>query len=334
MSNIIEVKNLVKKYSNKMVAVNEISLTVHEGEIFGFLGPNGAGKSTTIKMLTTLCRPTSGSAIISNIDVVENAIGARMQFGYVSQDLAVDEKLTGRENLYLQSQYYHMQKKEAAERIGKVLELVNLKERADELVDTYSGGMRKRIDIACALMHKPKILFLDEPTLGLDIQTRREIWEYINYLRTELKTTIFLTTHYMEEADAICDRIAIIDKGVIKTIDTPKKLKENLGGDIIEIKIDKQTEEESKNVITKLNQLSFTQNVEQDKNKFTIIVNDGEATIPVIFKALENINVKITNVLLKKPTLDDVFLKFTGKSLRDGQQKQEEANRIVLRRAR
>lgn len=334
MKNIIEIKNLVKTYSKDIKAIKEISLSVKEGEIFGFLGPNGAGKSTTIKMLTTLSKPTSGSIEIDDVNIIKNALIARMKFGYASQELAVDDKLTGKENLILQSKYYHIPKEKAEIRVDEVLKLVNLEEKADKLVETYSGGMRKRIDIACALIHKPKVLFLDEPTLGLDIQSRREIWKYIKYLKEKLNTTIFLTTHYMEEADDICDRIAIIDNGIIKVIDSPKKLKENLGGEIIELKIEDLTDSKVEQITNQLNKLTFVKNVEKTKDKFKIIVKNSEATIPVIFKALENIEIRIVNVLLKKPTLDDVFLKYTGKSLRDTQGKQSESYRMALRRSK
>src|ERR1035438_2072807 len=234
MNNIIDAQGLTKVFPGGLIAVNDVSFSVKEGEIFGFLGPNGAGKSTTIAMLTTLIKPTKGTAWVTGIDIIKQPYQARLAIGYVSQDLAIEDALTGYENLKLQAGFYHIPKAEAAKRIKEVLEMVELTDRAKDKGETYSGGMRKRLDIACGLIHRPKLLFLDEPTLGLDIQTRREIWKYINHLREEIKMTIFLTTHYMDEADSLCDRIAIIDKGAIKVCDKPSVLKKLLGNGIVE----------------------------------------------------------------------------------------------------
>lgn len=238
MNNIIEAQGLTKVYPGGILAVDNVSFSVREGEIFGFLGPNGAGKSTTIAMLTTLIRPTKGTAIVSGLDITKNPYQARLALGYVSQDLAVEDALTGYENLRLQAGFYHIPKAEAGKRIDEVLEMVDLKNRAKDKAETYSGGMRKRLDIACGLIHRPKLLFLDEPTLGLDIQTRREIWKYVNHLREEIRMTIFMTTHYMDEADSLCDRIAIIDRGVIKTLDTPGKLKLEISSEVLNPTLD------------------------------------------------------------------------------------------------
>ena len=227
LSKSIEIKNLTKKFKNGKIAVKNVSFSVNKGEIFGFLGPNGAGKSTTLKILTTILKPTSGEVFIEGVDILKDALSARMQFGYVSQDLSVDEKLTGEENLYLQARYYHL-RGNISEQVEKTLKLVGLLNNAKKLVSSYSGGMKKRIDIACALMNTPKVLFLDEPTLGLDIQSRKEIWQYIKILSEDYGTTIFLTTHYLEEADKICDTVAIIDEGEIKIIGTPKNLKTSI----------------------------------------------------------------------------------------------------------
>jgi ABC-2 type transport system ATP-binding protein len=232
MKTMIEAQSLSKQYKGGVLAVDNVSFTVYEGEIFGFLGPNGAGKSTTIALLTTLLSPTSGTATINGTDIIKYPYRARLELGFVSQDLAVEDALTGYDNLRLQAGFYHLTRAEAASRIGEVLEMVDLTNRAKDKVETYSGGMRKRLDIACGLIHRPRILFLDEPTLGLDIQTRREIWKYVNNLREEIKMTIFLTTHYMDEADQLCDRIAIIDRGVIKTLDTPLALKDAIRSEI------------------------------------------------------------------------------------------------------
>ena len=232
MKTIIEAHGLTKIYPGGILAVDNVSFAVNEGEIFGFLGPNGAGKSTTIALLTTLLSPTKGTATINGIDITKHPYQARLELGFVSQDLAVEDELTGYNNLRLQAGFYHLTRTETHDRIAEVLNMVDLTARAKDKAETYSGGMRKRLDIACGLIHRPRILFLDEPTLGLDIQTRREIWKYINHLREQIKMTIFLTTHYMDEADSLCDRVAIIDRGVIKTLDTPTALKEALKTEI------------------------------------------------------------------------------------------------------
>ena len=224
----IETKSLTKSFGD-VTAVDDVSFSVKTGEIFGFLGPNGAGKSTTMMILTTLLKPTSGRALIAGYDVMENPKQVRESIGYVQQETAVDEYLTGRENLLLQAKLNHIPKNQVSKRIDDVLELIELVDKQDEPVVTYSGGMRKRLDIAGGLLHRPKVLFLDEPTVGLDIQTRRKIWEYIKKIHNEFEMTIFLTTHYMEEADQLCDRIGIIDGGKIRVIDSPKNHEKRYG---------------------------------------------------------------------------------------------------------
>jgi len=222
---IIQVVDLVKQYRGGVRAVDGVSFEVRPGEIFGFLGPNGAGKTTTIMCLITLLEPTSGRAVVCGYDAARQPDRVRSRIGYVSQDIAVDDALTGRENLYLQGRLYHLDRATIAERSREVLEMVDLTDRADDIVATYSGGMRKRLDIAEGLIHRPAVLFLDEPTLGLDIQTRRRIWDYVRLLRDREGITVFMTTHYMEEADQLCDRIAIIDHGRIAAIGPPGDLK-------------------------------------------------------------------------------------------------------------
>ena len=230
----VETKSLTKSFGN-VIAVNDISFSVKTGEIFGFLGPNGAGKSTTMMILTTLLKPTSGQALISEFDVMNDAKKVRENIGYVQQETTVDEYLTGRENLLLQAKLNHIPKKEINKRIDDILELIELSDKQNESVVTYSGGMRKRLDIAGGLLHRPKVLFLDEPTVGLDIQTRRKIWEYIKKIHIEFNMTIFLSTHYMEEADRLCDRVGIIDGGKIQVIDSPENLKNAMGNEVISI---------------------------------------------------------------------------------------------------
>jgi len=334
---IIEANGLTKVFPGGITAVDDISFSVKKGEIFGFLGPNGAGKSTTIAMLTTLSSPTKGSATVTGFDIAKNPYQVRLNLGYVSQDLAVDDALTGYANLRIQAGFYHIPKNEATARIEEVLNMVELKDRAKDKVETYSGGMRKRLDIACGLIHRPKLLFLDEPTLGLDIQTRREIWKYINRLREETGMTIFLTTHYMDEADSLCDRIAIIDIGKIKTMDTPSSLKSSLGNEIVEFQF---SETDSKNVIVavaKIRNLDFVKLLTDAGNRgYVALVNNGEASIPALFEALKDCPVKISRILFKQPSLDDVFLHYTGREMREAGGGKENAmrNRIMMRRAR
>ena len=234
--NAIEVNSLVKQF-DKFTAVNDISFKVEEGEIFGFLGPNGAGKSTTMMILTTLLRPTSGSASVHGFNVATQAKRVRENIGFVQQEIGVDEYLTGRENLLFQSRISRIPKDIVQSRINEVINLVELEEKQNEAAITYSGGMRKRLDIACGLIHRPKVLFLDEPTVGLDIQTRRKIWEYIRKIHKEYGMTLFVSTHYMEEADSLCDRIGIIDYGKIQVIQRPEIMKNSLGNDMITLSL-------------------------------------------------------------------------------------------------
>jgi len=337
MNKIIESKGLTKVFPSGLVAVNEVDFFVEEGEIFGFLGPNGAGKSTTIAMLTTLLKPTKGTATIDGVDIAKDPYKARLSIGYVSQDLAVEDAMTASENLRLQAGFYHLTRQDAAQRIKEVLEMVDLSSRANDKVETYSGGMRKRLDIACGLIHRPKILFLDEPTLGLDIQTRREIWKYINNLRKEIKMTIFLTTHYMDEADSLCDRIAIIDRGSIKTLDTPIQLKASLGSQIVDFTFGQGSEEEKTSAIATLKNLDFIKDIVFTEGRgYTASVTNGEASVPAIFDALRATTSKIATIAFKQPSLDDVFLHYTGREMREEAVGKESAirSRIAMRRTR
>jgi ABC-2 type transport system ATP-binding protein len=234
---IIETSNL-RKVFGKFVAVDNVSFKVKEGEIFGFLGPNGAGKTTTINMLCTLLVPTSGRARVAGYDVDKNPNEVRENIGVIPQDVVLENALTAKENLEFYSQLYHLPKKEYEEAITNLLKLVELDDRTNSLVGSFSGGMKRRLEIAKALLHSPKIIFMDEPTIGLDPQTRRSIWEYIKKLNHEHKVTIFITTHYLEEADFLCHRVAIIDRGKIQAMNTPARLKENLvKGSIVDFHI-------------------------------------------------------------------------------------------------
>jgi len=311
--NSIELKSLTKSFGD-VIAVNDISLSVKNGEIFGFLGPNGAGKSTTIMILTTLLKPTSGQALISGFDVMTNAKQVRENIGYVQQETTVDEYLTGRENLLLQAKLNHIPKNEINKRIDELLELIELSEKQDKPVGTYSGGMRKRLDIAGGLLHRPKVLFLDEPTVGLDIQTRRKIWEYIKKIHDEYEMTIFLTTHYMEEADKLCDRIGIIDGGKIQVIDSPENMKKAMGNEVISIILEGK---DRNSFLSEIKKIEFVNKINEDESKITLFASNGTEVIPKIFQISSELNIKITSISLTQPTLDDVFISYTGHEIRD-----------------
>jgi|TARA_B100001540_G_scaffold316528_1_gene346638 ABC-2 type transport system ATP-binding protein len=311
----IKVDSLSKNFE-KFKAVDNISFQIEEGEIFGFLGPNGAGKSTTMMILTTLLKPTSGNASVQGFDVVTQAKKVRENIGYVQQEIGVDEYLTGRENLVFQSRISQMPKDLVESRIDEVISLVELEEKQNEAAITYSGGMRKRLDIACGLIHRPKVLFLDEPTVGLDIQTRRKIWEYIRKIHKEFEMTLFVSTHYMEEADKLCDRVGIIDYGKIQVIDTPEIMKNAMGNDMISFSlidgIAKQDE-----LINKIKQIEFVNQVTRKQGEITIKSSQCSEVIPKIFQTATEMGIEIDSLSLNKPTLDDVFISYTGHNLRD-----------------
>jgi len=314
----IETKSLTKSFGD-LVAVNDISFSVEKGEIFGFLGPNGAGKSTTMMIFTTLLKPTSGKALIAGFDVTKDAKQVRENIGFVQQETTVDEYLTGRENLLLQAKLNHIPKNEINQRIDEVLELIELSDKQDQAVVTYSGGMRKRLDIAGGLLHHPKVLFLDEPTVGLDIQTRRKIWQYIKKIHVEFEMTIFVTTHYMEEADSLCDRIGIMDHGKIQVIDTPENMKNALGNEIISLVIDGRNNHDS--FLEELKKIEFIKNINEDDLKLTLFTSNGTEVIPEIFQISSKLDIKINSISLTQPTLDDVFISYTGHEIRDDDSK-------------
>jgi len=310
----IETKSLSKTFGD-VKAVDDISFYVETGEIFGFLGPNGAGKSTTMMILTTLLKPTSGQALVSGFDVTNNPKQVREKIGYVQQETTVDEYLTGRENLLLQARLNHIPKDQIDSRIDEVLELIELSDKQNEPVVTYSGGMRKRLDIAGGLLHRPKVLFLDEPTVGLDIQTRRKIWEYIKKIHDEFEMTIFLTTHYMEEADQLCDRIGIIDGGKIQVIDSPQNMKSAMGNEVISLSIERS---DSENLfLSELQKIELINKINHDQNKITLFASKGTEVIPKIFQISSDLGIKIISISLTQPTLDDVFISYTGHEIRE-----------------
>jgi len=308
---IISVEKL-KKYYKDVKAVDDISFDVNEGEIFGFLGPNGAGKTTTIKMLVTLLKPTEGTAKVADNDINKDPDKVRRNIGIVFQDPALDDRLTGRENLDFHARMYGMKKEKREERIRDVLKLVDLEEKANTLVKNYSGGMKRRLEIARGLMHYPKILFLDEPTLGLDPQTRRSIWDYIKNLNEKEKITIFLTTHYMEEADYLCNRVAIIDHGKVLVIDTPSNLKSQIGKDVITIGCSK-----GEVCADSLKKEEWVESIKVHDSSVTIGTKEIEKKLPLIIKMAEENNVEISSIDIRKPTLEDVFLYYTGKKIRE-----------------
>ena len=315
MLNAIEVNSLTKKFGD-FKAVDNISFNVEEGEIFGFLGPNGAGKSTTMMILTTLLKPTSGHALVGGHNVVSDAKKVREKIGYVQQEISVDEFLTGRENLYLHARINQIPKNLIKSRIDEVLELVELGEKQDDATLTYSGGMRKRIDIAYGLLSRPAVLFLDEPTVGLDIQTRRKIWGYIRKIRKDFGMTIFISTHYMEEADNLCDRIGIIDFGKIQIIDAPKSMKSAIGNEIISFNlVDGKASQDT--LIEQISKIEFVKEVKNKQDLITVFSTKSNEVIPKIFQISTNLEMKINSLTLKQPTLDDVFISYTGHDLRD-----------------
>ena len=308
---IIEARNLTRRF-NGLTAVDHVNLDVEEGEVFGFLGPNGAGKTTTIKMLTTLLRPSEGEAKICGYDVVRQPSSVRRVIGVVFQEPALDDRLTGLENLDFHARLYGLNRREREERVEEVLELVGLKDRADELVENYSGGMKRRLEIARGLIHRPKVLFLDEPTLGLDVQTRRAIWEYVLKLNRMEGITVFLTTHYMEEADYLSHRVAIIDRGKILAVDKPKNLKDMIGGDIVIVSCS-----DPKSLARELGKSNWVKEVKVQGGEVNIYVDLGEKKIPDIIMTAERLGVEIESVTLRKPTLEDVYLHFTGRRIRE-----------------
>jgi ABC-2 type transport system ATP-binding protein len=318
MSKVIEVENLVKIYSNGTRAVDGISFSVDEKEIFGFLGPNGAGKSTTIKTLVGLIRPTSGVMRLGGVDIRKHPGEIKRQTGYASQETAIDDRLTGWENITLQGHYYHLPSREIAERSKEVLEIFDMYERRNDLADSYSGGMLKRLDIACALIHRPQILFLDEPTLGLDVQTRQVIWHYIEHLREEEGMTIFITTHYMEEADSLCRRLAIIDHGRIVALDTPGALKAKIGGDIVTVRFASENGKLN-TLLSSIRSLPRVKKINATEEGIhrIMVEQSGDQLVPEIIRAADEQNVGVQSIRLKRPTLDDVYLHFTGHEIRE-----------------
>ncbi len=309
--NAIETEGLTKKFGT-LAAVDNVSLKITKGEIFGLLGPNGAGKTTLISMLVTMRRPTSGHATVNGFDVQKEAAGVRDSIGIVFQDPSLDEELTAYENLELHAAMYKMDRKEAEGRIGEVIKMVELEDRLHHVVKTFSGGMRRRLEIARGLLHCPDVLFLDEPTIGLDPQTRQHIWSYIKKMQKERGITIVITTHYMDEADLLCDRLAIIDLGKIIALNKSSALKDSLGGDILAIET--PCSDKLKQAFGKL---PWVGEAKCHDGKLTLRVTKGEQRIPVLMEIARKNGIEVQSVSLHKPTLDDVFLHYTGKTIRE-----------------
>jgi ABC-2 type transport system ATP-binding protein len=312
--NAIEIRGLTKEF-DELKAVDSVDLTIKEGEIFGLLGPNGAGKSTTIFMLSTILNPTRGNAKVCGHDIVKERDAVRHCIGIVFQDPSLDDDLTARENLYFHGRLYGMAEEEIGAKSQEVLALVELMDRKDSLVKTFSGGMKRRLEIARGLMHHPKVLFLDEPTLGLDPQTRRHLWDYIKKINQNEKMTIILTTHYMDEADFLCDRIGIIDKGRIIALDTAERLKDVLGGDVITLQVSDSGK--MKVLLEKLECEKCVKKVDVFDNSLNVTITDGGKNIPKIVRLAEKNKITIDSVMLKRPSLEDVFIHYTGRTIRE-----------------
>ena len=319
--NAIEVSVLTKKFG-ALTAVDNVSFTVAEGEFFGFLGPNGAGKTTLIRMLTTLLKPTSGRAVVSCCDVSEAPRSVREKIGVVPQAVTSDLDLTGYENMDIYGRFYNIPKRERVEKIKYLLDIVGLANRANDLVATYSGGMRRRLEIARALVHTPEILFLDEPTIGLDPQSRHVVWEFLEKFREKDSLTIFLSTHYMEEAEALCDRVAIIDAGKIIALDSPGNLKSEIpGSDIVSLTLsDISRLENIKNVLTTT---PFVHKIKVDAETLRIYVDNGAQNLPSLIDSVKEAGGIVSSVNIHQQSLEDVFIHYTGKSIRE-----EEAKKV------
>jgi len=319
----IEVKNLLKLYKGGIKAIDGISFDVDEGIIFGFLGPNGAGKSSTIKILVTLTKQTGGSAQVFGIDITKSPSKIREMIGYVPQEISADGALTGYENLLLSAKLYDIPSKERRKRIEEILEIMGLTERAKNLVITYSGGMVRRLEIGQAMLHRPRLLFLDEPTIGLDPAGRKLVWDHIIKLKKDWGTTIFLTTHYMEEAEVLCNQVGIIDRGKISVVDSPEMLKKMVGTGTVTVILD--VGKHSQNTEQYLTSILGDDTVSislLSSSKWQFSVVDAPHNAPAILQKLADHDVVVKDIEIKGPSLEDAFLKFTGTRLEEGSTKE------------
>jgi len=324
----IETFALTKRYG-KILALDSLDLKIEPGEVFGLLGPNGAGKTTTISMLCTVNSPTSGTALVNGFDIRRQAGKVRRSIGIVFQDPSIDDRLTGRENMMLHATLYDIGTVLARKKIIELLGLVGLQDRADSPMKTYSGGMRRRLELARGLLHSPRVLFLDEPTLGLDPQTRQHLWSHIEELARQSNITVILTTHYMEEAERLCSRVGIIDSGRIKVVDTPANLIGALEGDVVTIITSRPAD-----FLERVKELSFTHNAEVIDSTVRLHLSDAEKKVPVIVELASAAGIVLKSVSIHKPTLNDVFLYYTGKDIRSEEAENElrKAMRVISRR--
>lgn len=313
LNEVLRIEGLTKSFDGKTNVVDTISFTVRQGEIFGFLGPNGAGKSTTINMLTTILRPTAGNATVCGHDLIKEQNAVRRSIGVVPQESTADEDLTGIENVLLCADFYGISRKVSKPRAQELLALVELTKYAGNKVSTYSGGMKRRLELASGLINRPRLLFLDEPTLGLDVQTRAAVWDYIRKLKEEFHMTLFMTTHYLDEADNLCDRIALIDRGKILTMGSPRELKESIGGDIIEV----QVQEGMADLTPTIKAIANVVEVRRMDSDYRIKTLLGEETAPSVMEALRMAGGKVSKISISKPSLDQVYLEYTGRSIRE-----------------
>lgn len=319
MTEILKATNLRKTFHSKrgdVEAVRGIDLSIEKGEIFGFLGPNGAGKTTTLRMLTTLLMPDEGDVTVAGLSLQHDPSQVRRVIGYVSQAGGSDRTATGRENLILQGRLYDMTRQQAKEKADQLIAAFNLESFADRIVNTYSGGQRRRLDVAVGMACQPEILFLDEPTTGLDPQNRASLWDEVRRVASE-GTTVFLTTHYMDEADVLSDRLAIMDHGEIVALGTPIELKKQVGGDTILLELESQKAATAALKLMQSESYAREVNTGKETSQLRLIVEQGDVRLPHILKALDSAGLAIKSVSLSHPTLDDVFLAKTGRSLRD-----------------
>lgn len=319
---MISIKGLSKVYTSGTQAINKLALEIEQGEVLALLGPNGAGKSSTIKVLTTLSGFDDGEITVAGFNVDVDPDKVRQSIGYVAQETGVDYFLTGRENLVLQGHLYRMTSADIHKRIDELSEYFSLSGHLDDLVSTYSGGMRRKLDIATALIHRPKILFLDEPTLGLDTQSRQSLWTYIRKLNEELGLTFLLTTHYLDEADKLAHRVAIIDKGEIKTIGKPDDLKDQISGDVVSLHINQPNDKNA--LASTLHNNDFVKDSKWEDDKLHLYVSNGAAAIVKLIEDCHAANADVNNVSFSRPTLDDVFIQYTGSSIDSNSSEGEE----------